>query len=120
MKSKCPFCEIVAGKAPAKIVFENEKFLAFSPLEEVSPGHTLLIPKAHVQDIFEMDKSSMADLGIASKELADLLISKPSVSGINILHASGKDAQQSVFHFHLHLVPRYPGDDLDLWFGKKH
>ncbi|MBI4232574.1 HIT domain-containing protein [Candidatus Peregrinibacteria bacterium] len=115
MNSQCQFCKIIAGKAPASVVFENENLIAFSPLKEVSPGHTLLIPKRHFKDIFEMDEETMALLGVAAKELSELLTLKNSATGINILHASGKDAQQSVFHFHLHIVPRYPSDNLDLW-----
>lgn len=115
MNSRCPFCEIIEGRAPANVVFENKDVIAFSPLDPISKGHTLLIPKVHFSDIYDADTPTMEKLGGAAKEVAELLTSQNFATGINILHASKPDAQQSVFHFHFHLVPRYPSDNLDLW-----
>lgn len=115
----CVFCKIINKKLPAKIIFENDDYLAFSPLEQVSKGHTLLIPKQHVENVFDIEATSLEMLiGIAQK-IARELVKEHAATGINLLHASGKDAQQSVLHFHLHIVPRYKDDGLDLWLRNK-
>lgn len=115
----CVFCKIVNKEEPAKIVFENEEFLAFSPLEEVSKGHTILIPKKHFQDIFDFETGSLGRImGVVQKLAADLVL-KNSAMGVNLLHASGRSAQQSILHFHFHIVPRYENDGLDLWLKNK-
>lgn len=112
---QCVFCDIVHKESPASVVFENDDFLAFSPLEHVSKGHTLVIPKVHAESLFDIDDETLAKITVLSKKLAAQLVKEHGATGVNILHASGKDAQQSVPHFHLHIVPRYPNDGLDLW-----
>ena len=111
----CIFCKIVAGEAPARVVYESDTILGFAPINEVAMGHSLLIPRAHFRDLFDMDEAVLADLSVAAKSLATQLIFEHGATGVNLLHASGVDAQQSVFHFHLHVVPRYPDDGLNLW-----
>lgn len=115
----CIFCKIIKKEAPAKIVFENDDILAFVPKEQISKGHTLLVPKNHFENIFDIDKTILEKLIVVSKDLSGQLAKENSATGINLLHASGKDAQQSVFHFHLHIVPRYENDGLDLWLREK-
>ncbi len=112
----CIFCEIINKKVPAKIVFEDKEFLAFLPLEQVVMGHTLVIPKTHFENIFDINKDIFERLAGMAKTLAENIVKENTASGINVLHASGKDAQQSVEHFHLHIIPRYQNDGLDLWF----
>lgn len=115
----CIFCKIINKDAPAKIVFENNDILAFVPKEQVSKGHTLVVPQNHFENIFDIDKTTLEKLIGASKDLSVQLAKENNATGINLLHASGKDAQQSVFHFHLHIVPRYENDGLDLWLREK-
>lgn len=111
---------MVAGDIPPKKVYEDDLVLAFLDINPVSLGHTLIIPKKHFQDVFEMDDQYLEAVGKASKKISSLLKEKLQCSAVNLLNASGKDAGQTVFHFHLHVVPRYPEDGLDLWFhGKK-
>lgn len=117
--SDCIFCRIVRGELPAQVHYEDERFLAFSPLDLASKGHLLLIPKAHFSDIFDIDEETVGKLFSTAKKISSDLIKKFNATGVNFLHASGKDAQQSVFHFHLHIVPRYPQDGLDLWIRNK-
>lgn len=117
--NNCIFCKINNKEAPAKIVFENDDILAFVPKEQVSKGHTLVVPKNHFENIFDIDKTTLEKLIAVSKDLSEQLIKENNATGINLLHASGKDAQQSVFHFHLHVVPRYENDGLDLWLREK-
>jgi histidine triad (HIT) family protein len=115
----CVFCRIVSGEEPATIVFEDDKVLAFPPLVPVSRGHTLVIPKTHHESLADIDENGWRDLLDRARRLAKVLVREHGASGINLLHASGKDAQQSVLHCHVHLVPRYPHDGLDLWLRQK-
>lgn len=115
-KERCEFCAIARREAPARITYEDDSLLAFTPLEPVTPGHLLLIPKAHSESILDIDTDLLSALSARAQELAAQMIDQDDVTGINLLHASGKDAQQSVLHFHLHIVPRRPEDGLDLWF----
>jgi histidine triad (HIT) family protein len=115
----CVFCKIINKELPATIIFENAEFIAFSPINQVSKGHTLLIPKKHQVNIFDMDKSLFERLAGVAHNLSKELMESNGAVGINLLNANGKDAQQSVSHFHLHIVPRYKNDGLDLWFRNK-
>ena len=115
----CIFCKIINKELPASVVFDNEEFLAFSPKDQISPGHTLLIPKKHQVDVFDLDPNSFERLARVAQRLSKELVEMFNATGVNLLNASGKDAQQSIFHFHLHIVPRYENDGLDLWFRNK-
>ena len=115
----CIYCKIVNKLAPAKTVYEDEFVLAFFPKEEVSKGHTLLIPKIHYENIFDVDEKIFIHFSKVVKDLSNKLVKENNASGINILNASGKDAQQSVLHLHFHLIPRYSKDGLDMWIKQK-
>lgn len=108
----CPFCEIVAGRAPATIVREWGDALALVPLGPVVEGHTLVIPKRHVED-FAQAPFTAADTMRRASELA-YEFDRP----MNLITSKGKEATQSVFHLHLHLVPRAENDGLALpWYS---
>lgn len=111
----CVFCKIVKGELEVKIIHETDSVLAFIPKDQVSKGHTLVIPKEHYENIFDISEDALSDVMRVSKELSEKYKKELGATGVNILHASGKDAQQSVFHLHIHVVPRYPNDNLDLW-----
>lgn len=113
--SDCIFCNILNKKSSAQIVYEDDDVFALVPLEQVSKGHTLLIPKQHVTDIFDIEEELFAKFAKVMKKLSIQLVKDNNANAINLLNASGKDAQQSVLHLHFHLVPRYPNDGLDLW-----
>lgn len=102
-------------KLPAIQVYDDAHTLAFQPKVAVARGHTVLIPRRHCADLFDIDEDALRYLAVATKRLAAQLIGEHGATGLNVLHASGRDAQQSVFHLHLHLIPRYPQDGLDLW-----
>lgn len=87
--SKCIFCKIIAKEAPSKIIFENEDILAFKPLEEVSKGHTLVVPKKHFENIFDIEEDKLEKLIAVSKDLSEKLAKENGATGINLLHASG-------------------------------
>ena len=110
----CVFCKIVRREAPATIIFESASSLGIVPLEPVAKGHALLMLKEHFEDIFGIGESDLERLSVDAKSLSRELAAENHTTGINILHASGKDAQQSVPHFYFHIVPRYPDDGLDL------
>ncbi len=115
--AECSFCKIVAGKLPTHKVYETKNILAFAPLKEhiIAKGHILIIPKKHYVDIYDISKEELDNIMIAVKAIAQRLKQRYGAEGINILHASGKVAQQSCFHFHIHLIPRYKDDGLDTW-----
>ncbi len=115
----CIFCKIVRQEAKSEVFFENAKCLVFVPLEQASKGHVLVIPKTHCQNIFDIEEDVLTALTLTTKQVASEIVKKYGATGVNLLNASGKDAQQSVFHFHLHIVPRYPNDGLDMWIRNK-
>jgi histidine triad (HIT) family protein len=113
----CIFCKIAKGKEPCHKIYEDESMLAFAPLQEtiIGKGHMLIMPKRHYADIYELPTEEMDKIMRAIKYVATRLREKFNANGVNLLHASGKAAQQSCFHFHMHLIPRYQGDNLDTW-----
>ena len=115
----CIFCKIIEKEAKANILLENGTCSVFTPINPIAKGHVLIIPKIHFKDIFDIDEKILSALAVTAKKFAHDIVKEHRATGINLLHASGKDAQQSIFHFHFHLVPRYPNDELDLWLRNR-
>ena len=111
----CIFCQVIQGKEDAKIIYEDKNVLCFFPKQMEVYGHTLIIPKQHFPNIYEIPSELLSSLIETIQLLAKEYKNKIGATGINILHASGKDAQQSVFHFHFHMFPRFKDDGLDTW-----
>lgn len=113
----CSFCKIIKGELPNNKIYENDHTYVFAPLREdiLSKGHMLIIPKKHYETIYDMPKEELGYVVETAKYVAEKLKDKYKAEGINLLHASGKAAQQSAFHFHMHLIPRYGNDGLDTW-----
>ncbi|MGV8151494.1 MAG: HIT family protein [Candidatus Nanoarchaeia archaeon] len=111
----CIFCKLVNGEIPSRKVYEDNFVLSFFPKEPEAKGHILVIPKKHYENIFEISNEDLKRLILVVKKLSNNVKSSLGASGINILHASGKDAGQSMFHFHIHLIPRFKDDGLDAW-----
>lgn len=113
----CSFCKIIKGDLPSNKIYENNNVYVFAPLKDaiISKGHMLIIPKKHYENIYEMPKKEIGYVMTTTKDIAEKLKEKYKAKGINLLHASGKAAQQSVLHFHIHLIPRYEEDGLDTW-----
>lgn len=118
-KMDCVFCQIATRQAPASVIFEDDRVIAFAPIDSVSSGHTLIAPKAHYESLSDITSDVLKAVMEAARSIALNLLTKSGATGINLLHASGADAQQSVLHFHVHLVPRYPRDGLELWLKNK-
>lgn len=119
MDENCIFCKIVAGQIPSVKVYEDDQVLAFLDISQTTPGHTLLVPKQHVADIFAYDEQlAKAVFSRVPKLARAIKASDPRIKGMNILNNNGEVAYQSVFHSHIHLVPRYTSDDdFSIHFG---
>ncbi|RWR14587.1 HIT family protein [Siminovitchia fortis] len=109
--SNCIFCKIVNGELPSAKVFENEDILAFLDISQITKGHTLVIPKVHKEDIFEMDEETAAKLFSAVPKIARAIKAEFGAKGMNLLNNNGSFAGQEVFHYHMHLIPRYDEND---------
>jgi histidine triad (HIT) family protein len=116
MSDDCVFCRIVRGEEFSWKIFENETVLAFLDINPASEGHVLVIPKDHYDGILAIPEESLADVVRVTKRIAERIAAKLGVPEFNVMHASGVSAQQTVGHFHFHIVPRRPGDGMDLWF----
>ena len=111
----CTFCRIVEGKTAARILFEDAETLAFFPMVPELDGHTLVIPKVHVCRFEDVpDKLVLAVMNTVQLLITHYQAVLPA-DGVNVLFASGSAAQQSVPHFHVHLLPRVAGDGVDAW-----
>ncbi|HYO29771.1 MAG TPA: HIT family protein [Thermomicrobiales bacterium] len=109
--SPCVFCEIVAGRASASVVFEDDAVVAFLDIRPVTPGHLLVIPKRHAAFLAEMEESEGARVFVVAMRLAAALrASGLRCEGVNLFLADGAAAFQEVFHAHLHVFPRFAGD----------
>jgi histidine triad (HIT) family protein len=106
----CLFCEIVQRRKPASIVYEDEQTLAFLDIHPSARGHTLVIPKTHYENLFEVqeDNGFVAAMARVARGIRDAL----QPDGLNVLQANGRAAGQTVFHLHMHLIPRWRGDSL--------
>ncbi|MDO8554386.1 MAG: HIT family protein [Candidatus Micrarchaeota archaeon] len=111
----CIFCKIVNKEIPGKIVYEDEHVLAFLDIKPVARGHTLVIPKKHATDIFELDDKSAEEILKVAKKVSTGILKSLGAAGINLLNANRKEAGQSVFHYHMHVIPRYTGDGMRVW-----
>lgn len=107
----CIFCEIVKGNIPAHKVYEDDALLAFLDISQNTKGHTLLIPKQHTKNIYELDEDTAARVFKAVPKIARALKATFNPIGMNIINNADKPLQ-SVFHFHIHFIPRYEDDDL--------
>jgi len=110
----CIFCRIVAGEIPAHKVYEDERTLAFLDIQPSSRGHTLVIPKQHASDLFDITPESLASTTASSQTVARILRTKLRPDGMNVFQNNGAAAGQAVFHYHVHLVPRWEGSRASL------
>ncbi|KRN88512.1 HIT family protein [Ligilactobacillus ceti] len=108
----CIFCKIINGDIPSIKVYEDDVVLAFLDISQVTPGHTLVIPKKHVANIFEYDEDlAQAVFSRIPKIAKAIKDADPEIKGLNILNNNGEVAYQTVFHSHIHLIPRYTDED---------
>ncbi len=108
------FCGIVDGSVPSTIVAENPKAVAFMDISPVTHGHVLVVPRTHSVDLFDVNAEDLAACAQLAQQVAVMAKDRLAADGVNLLNCSGAEAWQSVFHFHLHVVPRFrdqPGRD---------
>jgi len=118
--AECVFCKIVAGEIPCTKVFEDGLCIAFLDIGPISPGHTLLVPKAHYETIHQMPAAEAAHLARHIPSLAAAVQKAVRAEGINVLQNNGACSGQEVFHVHVHLIPRWPEDGLGFrWPAKQ-
>jgi histidine triad (HIT) family protein len=110
----CIFCKIVAGELSASIVDEDEHTIAFMDINPATRGHALVIPRAHATDLLEIEPAQLAAVSVAARRLAARAKERLGADGVNVINSCGAAAWQTVFHFHLHVIPRYQGDPLRL------
>jgi histidine triad (HIT) family protein len=112
--SDCVFCKIVAGQIPSTRVYEDEHTVAFMDLGHVNPGHVLVAVKKHAANLYELDDAQAAAVARASVRIARALKEAFEAEGLSVYQANGKAAGQTVFHYHVHLLPRHAGDGMEL------
>lgn len=112
-RSDCVFCGIVAGRLPAQRIDEDERTVAFLDINPWTRGHTLVVPRAHSESILDAPDDDLAAVALAARRVAERLRRKLGCAGVNVFSAAGSVAWQTVFHFHVHVIPRYRDDGLE-------
>lgn len=118
----CPFCEVIAREDPdAREVYRTKDVVAFFPLEPATLGHTLVVPRSHIPDIWSLDGETAADLARATVVVAHAVRRAMHPEGLNVIQSNGEAATQTVMHLHVHVVPRWAGDALGrIWPPETH
>ena len=107
----CIFCKIIAGEIPSSKVYEDDQVVAFLDISQVTPGHTLVVPKQHFRNLLEMDADSTSQLFARVPDIARKVMKATGAKGMNVLNNNEEIAGQTVFHTHVHLAPRYEETD---------
>ena len=110
----CIFCKIVAGELPSTRVDEDERTVSFMDIAPATRGHALVIPREHHRDLLEVSPEDLAATMAAARRLAERAVERLGADGVNLLNSCGRAAWQTVFHFHVHVIPRYDDDPLRL------
>ena len=111
-KEDCVFCKIVNGDIPSNTIYENSEFKVIMDISPATKGHVLVLPKEHFKDIYDIDAETAGKLFQPAAVVARALKEVLHCDGLNIIQNNGEIAGQTVFHFHMHLIPRYEGDDV--------
>ncbi len=115
MSTDCIFCKIVNGEAESSIIYDNADIMAFLDMHPINPGHTLIIPKKHTANIYDIPKEILEKIAVVSKELSVRIKEVLNPDGISIFQMNEKAGDQDVMHYHVHVIPRYNGD----WFHEE-
>ncbi|HLN88914.1 MAG TPA: HIT family protein [Candidatus Binatia bacterium] len=108
----CIFCKIVGKQAPSSVIYEDKTVMAFLDLRPLNIGHTLVIPKAHYVDIFDIPEEQLSQVYNIAKQVSLAIKKATHADGISVIQQNGKAAGQDIFHFHVHVVPRFEGQKL--------
>ncbi|HEY2602522.1 MAG TPA: HIT family protein [Thermoleophilaceae bacterium] len=112
--SDCIFCKVLAHEIPAQFLWEEDETAAFMDINPWTRGHALVIPRNHSTDLLEISATDLAATAAGAQRLARLQKERLGCDGVNLLNSCGRAAWQTVFHFHIHSIPRYSGDPLQL------
>ena len=110
METNCIFCKIANGEIPSSTIYEDDSFRVILDLSPATKGHALILPKQHMADIFEMDEATASSIFVLASRIAKAMKTALNCDGLNIVQNNGPVAGQTVFHFHMHLIPRYNDD----------
>ena len=110
----CIFCKIIAGELPGQIIAQDERTVTFMDINPATRGHALVVPREHSRDLLEIPEDDLEAVAVAAQRLARRMHERIGVDGVNLLNARGAAAWQTVFHFHMHVIPRYQDDPLRL------
>lgn len=110
----CIFCKIIAGELPSQTVDSDDRTISFMDISPATWGHALVVPRKHVRDLLEIDQDDLDATIVAAQRLARRAKERLGADGVNLLNSCGQAAWQTVFHFHIHVIPRYKGDPLKL------
>jgi len=114
MQNDCIFCKIIAGEIPSATIYEDEDFKVIMDISPAAKGHAIILPKRHFADLYELDEiTSLKALAVARK-VATAIKAEFRCDGLNLLQNNGEAAGQTVFHFHIHLIPRYRKDQVKM------
>lgn len=113
-ESDCIFCQIITGELPGQIIDEDDRTVAFMDISPATRGHALVVPRRHVRDLLEIEPDELAATTLAAQRLARRIHERLGADGVNLLNSCGRAAWQTVFHFHVHVIPRYVDDPLRL------
>lgn len=114
IKEDCIFCKIANGQIPSNSIYEDEDFNVILDISPASKGHALILPKVHYDNAYEMDDAFATKVFPLASKLAKAMKKALHCDGLNIVQNNEEAAGQTVFHFHMHLIPRYKGDDVDV------
>lgn len=114
IKDDCIFCKLANGVFPTRSIYEDEDFNVILDLAPATKGHALILPKAHTANIYELPEETAGEVFMLAKKLAQKMTDKLGCDGFNIVQNNGSVAGQTVFHFHLHLIPRYENDGQEI------
>ncbi|RME53448.1 HIT family protein, partial [Candidatus Woesearchaeota archaeon] len=117
--SDCIFCKIIAGEIPSQMVYENDKVFAFLDINPINKGHTLIVPREHHEDFLDTPDDVLQDMIVRVKKIARAIMTAVNADGFNLGVNTKPAAGQIVFHTHMHIIPRFEGDGLRHWPGKK-
>jgi histidine triad (HIT) family protein len=117
---ECIFCKIIKKEIQSQIVYEDDKVFAFLDIQPVNPGHTLVVPKKHSVNIFDIDEEELCEVYKAAKKLAPVIMKAVNAQGMNVSSNNGKVSGQGVMHMHVHMIPRFEGDGHKHWSHKKY
>ena len=109
MDNNCIFCKIAAGEIPSSTVYEDGEFRVIMDISPAAKGHCIILPKEHAANIFELSEETAGKIFAVAKKVATAMKEELGCEGINVLQNNGEAAGQTVFHFHMHIIPRYEG-----------